>query len=130
MARNRKHQSTAVRFAPALKVLLCCSFLVAAGVGYVWQKDQLVDLGRRKANLEGRLRLLREQAQQIERKLMALQSPASLESKVREFKLGLSRVESDKIIRLAEPSSDSVAAGVEASMSRSWETRRGGLVER
>jgi hypothetical protein len=104
MARNRKHQSAAVRFAPAIKVLLLCSFLVAAGVGYVWQKNQLVDLGRHRAVLEGRLRLLREQSQQVEHKVMGLQSPAFLESKVKEFKLGLGRVEPDKVIKLLEPS--------------------------
>lgn len=134
MARNRKHQSAAVRFAPAVKVLLLCSFLVASGVGYVWQKDQLVELGRRRAILEKRLRLLREQSQQVEGKLMWLQSPGALEARVNEMKLGLSRVESDKIITLVEPSLAAMAtmivqAPVPAAQSKR-SLNRGGLVER
>ena len=134
MARNRKHQSAAVHLAPAVKVLFLCSFVVAAGVGYVCQKDQLVNLGQRKATLERRLRLLREQSQQIEGKLIWLQSPGALEAKVREFKLGLSRVDSDKIIPLVEPSSSAMTRMIVEAPARTVQRDRGlkhgGLAER
>ena len=59
MARNRKNQSAAVRFGPALKALLICLFIGGSGVGYVWQQNQLLELGRQKAEKEKRLNLLR-----------------------------------------------------------------------
>ncbi len=46
MSRNRKTESAAARLGPALKALLLCGFFVAAGVGYVWYKDQINVLGR------------------------------------------------------------------------------------
>ena len=46
MARNRKYQSAAIRFGPALKALLLCLLIGRAGVGYVWQKSQIYELGR------------------------------------------------------------------------------------
>ena len=45
MARNRKYQSAAIRFGPALKALLLCLLIGGSGVGYVWQKDQIIRLG-------------------------------------------------------------------------------------
>jgi len=104
MARNRKHQSAAVRFAPAIKVLVACSFLVGAGVGYVWQKEQLVDLGRRKAALERRLSSLQDQTGKLEEKLLQLQTPKALEIKANDLKLGLRPAQANQIIQLAETS--------------------------
>ena len=45
MARNRKYQSAANRFGPALKAFLLCLLIGGPGVGYVWQKDQISQLG-------------------------------------------------------------------------------------
>jgi hypothetical protein len=41
MAKNRKYQSAAVRFGPALKAFLLCAVIGGSGVGYVWQKSQI-----------------------------------------------------------------------------------------
>ena len=46
MARNRKYQSAAIRFGPTLKALLLCLLIGGSGVGYVWQKDQIYQLGQ------------------------------------------------------------------------------------
>jgi len=45
MARNRKSQSAAIRFGPALKAFLLCLLIGGSGIGYVWQKDQIGRLG-------------------------------------------------------------------------------------
>src|SRR2546425_9148036 len=90
MARNRKNQSAAVRFGPALKALLICLFIGGSGVGYVWQQNQLLELGRQKAEKEKRLNLLRVQNNQLGRHLAELQSPKSLETLLKELNLGLS----------------------------------------
>ena len=52
MSRNRKHQNAAVRFGPALRVLALCAFVASAGVGYVWQKEQINTLAERKKQIE------------------------------------------------------------------------------
>lgn len=103
MARNRKHQSAAVRFGPAIKVLLLCSFIVGAGVGYVWQKQQLLDLGRRKAALERRLSGLQSQTEQLQGRLMWLRSPQVLETNAGKLNLGLRIAQANQIVYLTEP---------------------------
>ena len=45
MAKNRKHQSAAIRFGPALKAFLLCVLIGGSAVGYVWQKSQIEQLG-------------------------------------------------------------------------------------
>jgi hypothetical protein len=45
MAKNRKNQSAAIRFGPALKALGLCLLIGGAAVGYVWQKNQIDQLG-------------------------------------------------------------------------------------
>ena len=56
MARNRKYQSAAIRFGPALKAFLLCLLIGGSAVGYVWQKNQIYQLGQqiklREANLK------------------------------------------------------------------------------
>ena len=100
MARNRKHQSAAVRLGPAFKVLLICSLITAFGVGYVWQKDQLNDLSRRKVDLEKRLERLRVRNTQVYGQLTQLQSPQALEARVKELGLGLIEPAPNQIVRL------------------------------
>ncbi len=117
MARNRKNQSAAVRFGPALKALLICLFIGGFGVGYVWQQNQLLELGRQKAGKEKRLSTLRVQNNQLARNLSELQAPKSLENRVKELNLGLSLAQPTQVVRLVdradaspEPSSKSAPA--------------------
>ena len=46
MGRNRKNQSGAVRFVPALKAILLCMLIGGSALGYVLQKNKLYELGR------------------------------------------------------------------------------------
>src|SRR5437899_7041452 len=102
MGRNRKHQPAAVRFGPALKASLICLLIGGSGVGYVWQQNQLLELGRQKAEKEKRLNTLRVQNSQLARHLAELQSPSSLEARVRELKLGLMMAQPTQVVRLAD----------------------------
>lgn len=102
MARNRKNQPAAVRFGPALKASLLCLFIGGSGVGYVWQQNQLLELGRQKAEKEKRLNLLRVQNSQLGRHLAELQSPKSLETRLKELNLGLSMAQPTQIVRLVD----------------------------
>jgi len=102
MARNRKHQSAAIRFGPAIRTLLICLLIGGSGVGYVWQQNQLLELGKLKGEKEKRLNTLRMQNSQLARQLTELQSLKSLESRVRELKLGLTLAQPAQIVRLSD----------------------------
>ena len=102
MAHNRKNQSAAVRFGPALKALVICLLIGGSGVGYVWQQNQLLVLGRQKVEKENRLNTLRAQNSQLARHLAELRSPRSLETRVKELNLGLTMAQPTQIVRLVD----------------------------
>ena len=102
MGRNRKNQPAAVRFGPALKASLICLLIGGSGVGYVWQQNQLLELGHQKVEKEKRLATLRAQNSQLERHLAELRSPKSLEARVRELNLGLALAQPTQIVRLMD----------------------------
>ena len=103
MARNRKGQSGAIRFGPALRAILLCALIVACGVGYIWQEKQIEELGATKKKREVRLDDLREQNNRLRKQLATLQSPLFLDQRVKELKLGLTRPDTAQVWSLPEP---------------------------
>ncbi|MBE0545767.1 MAG: hypothetical protein IH623_30930 [Verrucomicrobia bacterium] len=103
MARNRKHQSAAVRFGPALKAFMLCAFIGGSGVGYVWQKSQIAELGHQMKQREIRLAGLQEQNQKLNTQFATLRSPMKLRERLPELKLGLVPVQPSQVWRLPEP---------------------------
>lgn len=113
MARNRKHQVAAVRFAPAVKAFLLCALIGGAGVGYVWQKEQINDLGKQILAREKRLIELREQGEKLRRQLATLRSPQFIELRIRELNLGLVQPGPGQVWRMVEPQPDGPAPSAE-----------------
>lgn len=105
MARNRRHQSAAIRFGPALKAVALCLLIGGSAVGYVWQKDQIRQLGESFVAGERSLDELRRQNDKLRQQLFTLQSPAYLERLAQQHHLGLVRPAPDQVIRLPEPGS-------------------------
>ena len=103
MAKNRKYQSAAVRFGPALKAFLLCALIGGSGVGYVWQKSQIDELGRQIKAREIRLAELETQNKKARDQLAVLRSPIMLKRRVEELKLGLVEPQHAQIWRLPEP---------------------------
>lgn len=103
MARNRRHQSAAIRFGPALKACALCLAIGGSAVGYVWQKDQILQLGERIAKGEQSLKELRRRNEKLRSDLDALRSPPNLERLARQYNLGLVQPAPDEVIRLPEP---------------------------
>jgi len=103
MARNRKNQSAAIRFGPALKAFLLCLFIGGAGLGYVWQKNQIFELGQRIKKQEVQLEMLKRSNKERDGKLDFLRSPAELERRIKQLNLGLMRPQPDLVLRLVEP---------------------------
>ncbi len=102
MSRNRRSQSAAVRFGPALKALLLCLLIGGAGVGYVWQKSQIYDLGREIRRAESRLEELHRQNKRLNDYLAELRSPRALDERVKRLNLGLVPVQPWQTIHLVE----------------------------
>jgi len=103
MAKNRKYQSAAVRFGPALKAFLLCALIGGSGVGYVWQKSQIDELGRQIKAREIRLAELQTQNKKARDQLGVLRSPIMLKKRVEELKLGLVEPQHAQVWRLSEP---------------------------
>jgi uncharacterized protein involved in exopolysaccharide biosynthesis len=103
MAKNRKNQSAAIRFGPALKALFLCLLIAGSAVGYVWQKSQIYQLGQQIRQREVRLARLQNDDRQLGDQLSILRSPTMLDRRARELNLGLAPAQPMQVLRLAEP---------------------------
>ena len=102
MAKNRKSQSAAIRFGPALKALFLCLLIAGSAVGYVWQKSQIYQLGLQIKTCESRLNQLRGDNQKLDDQLAMLRSPVMLDQRVRALNLGLAPAQPTQVLRLQE----------------------------
>jgi cell division protein FtsB len=103
MSRNRKYRTAANRFGPALKAFLLCLIMGGSGVGYVWQKDQISQLGRQIKKREVRLAELKDQREKLKNQLEIMRSPRYLETRIKELNLSLVQPVPAQIWRLTEP---------------------------
>ena len=113
MARNRKNQVAAIRFGPALKAFVLCLLLGGSGVGYVWQKNQIYELGQQMKKRETNLRTLQDQNEKLWKQLATMRSPKFLEARAKELNLGLVQPQPGQILRLPEPLPDLPGVGQE-----------------
>jgi uncharacterized protein HemX len=122
MARNRKYQSAAIRFGPAVKAFLLCVLIGGSGVGYVWQKGQIVELGQQIRRRELRLTEQQEQNEKLKKQLAMLHSPQFLETRIKELNLGLAVPQPSQVWRLNEPGSPSAGPGHERQYAQQTQT--------
>jgi hypothetical protein len=106
MARNRKYQSAAIRFGPALKAFLLCLLIGGSGVGYVWQKDQISHLGRQITRRERQLAVVKDQNVRLSKQLGVMRSPDYLQKRIQELGFGLIPPQPAQVWRLSEPARD------------------------
>lgn len=85
---------------------MLCLLIGGSGVGYVWQKNQIYELGRQIARREARLKEQREQNEKFAKQLEIMRSPRSLESRIKELNLGLSLPQPAQVLRLPEPAAE------------------------
>src|SRR5260370_4467569 len=109
MARNRKYQSAAIRFGPGLKGFGLCLLIGGSGVGYVWQKNQICELGQQIKKREQRLAGLEDQNEKLRKQLAIMHSPQYLEARNRDLNLGLAAPQPAQVWRVA-PAPPGVAA--------------------
>ena len=103
MAGNRKKQSAAIRFGPALKALFVCMLIAGSALGYVWQKNEIYRLSQRIRQDELRLKQMTDGNEKLRVKLADLRSPLMLDQRVRELNLGLAPAQPMQVWRLPEP---------------------------
>src|SRR5213593_3431806 len=103
MARNRKNQSGAVRFVPAVKAILLCALIGGSALGYVLQKNKLYELGRQINRREVILERLKWENNLRTAQLANLQMPQRLIERVKEQKLGLAPSQPAQCVYLIEP---------------------------
>jgi cell division protein FtsL len=101
MAKNRKNQTAAIRFGPALKALFLCLLIAGSAVGYVWQKSQIYQLGKQIHQMELRLTQLARNNKKLDDQLADLRSPVMLDQ--RAHSLGLAPAQPMQVVRLPEP---------------------------
>jgi hypothetical protein len=110
MARTPKNQNQGLPLGATLKAGLICSVIVVCCVGYVWEKQQINVLAEQYGKRETRLRELRNQNDKLKRQLAALLSPAQLDLRVKELKLGLGPPQPTQIWWLPEPADRQAAS--------------------
>src|SRR5690348_6236499 len=102
MAGNRKSQSASIRFAPALKALFLCLLIAGSAIGYVWQKSQILQLGKEISRNESQLRQLHADNERMANQLSILRSPVMLDARVRQLNLGLVPAQPSQVVRLQD----------------------------
>ena len=101
MGRNRKNGSAAW-LVPGVKAALICLLLGGSAIGYVYQKNQLIELGRQIQKSEQQLKLVSDNNARLQRALLTLQSTYYLESRVKELKLALAQPAQSQILTIVE----------------------------
>ncbi len=99
---NRKKQSVAARFGSAIKAFLLCLVICGSCLGYVWQKQQIITLGRQIKLNETRLEELRRDNKQRGDSLAQLRSPQALDVRVRQLNLNLVLPRPEQVVLLME----------------------------
>src|SRR6185369_1721273 len=107
MARNRKYEPAAIRFGPALKAFFLCLIIGGSAVGYVWQKNQILQLGEQLRRSETRLDQAKVLNKRLETQLQGLRDPSYLKKKIKDYNLGLVEPPRSQIWLLPEPSRNS-----------------------
>lgn len=102
MASNRRNQSGAVRFVPALKAVLLCSLIGGSCVGYVVQKNRIYELGQQIGARQQKLEKIKKENQLLADRLASMQLPQRLAERVRDLKLGLTPPQPNQMVWITE----------------------------
>jgi hypothetical protein len=102
MAKNRKNQAAAIRFAPALKASFLCLLIGGSAVGYVWQKNEIYRLGQQRIQREARLKQLQSDNKRLVDQIAVLHSPVMLDRRAKELNLGLAPATPLQVVRLTD----------------------------
>lgn len=101
MGRNRKNGSS-TWLVPGVKAAAICLLLGGSAIGYVYQKNQLIELGRHIQKDEQQLKGLNDNNARLARQLATLQSTKVLADRNKEMNLGLVQPAQSQILTIIE----------------------------
>jgi septal ring factor EnvC (AmiA/AmiB activator) len=105
MQRNRKRGQ--LRMGAVAKAVVVCALLAVAGLGYVWEKNQIYRLGDDIRERESRLTQLSKRTTTLQTHLAFLETPSQLEARVSQYKLNLVPAgTSTEVVLLYEPGAE------------------------
>ena len=96
----RRNVNYSIKVASILKVVLCTVLLAAAGLSYVYLKNQEQQCGQIQRRLETELAQLRGHNEVVNSQIASLSSRAFLEKRLAKESLGLVPIVNDQIVRL------------------------------
>src|SRR5271168_2202913 len=103
MAKQRKNQAAAIHFGPVIKVVLLCFLFCGSAVGYVWEKNEIIRLGRQISDREKKLAQLQDDNDRLGSQVAILHSPVMIDERARQLNLGLMPAQPGQVVRLYEP---------------------------
>lgn len=121
MPKNRKRSAPAIRLGPVVKAIVGCICIGLAGVGYVWQKNQIYALGKQMKKKEQHLEQLRLDNLERQHRLSYLRSTVYLEERIRSLGLGLKMPHPEQVITLEDSSRQAEA---DPSQRKYWASAR------
>jgi len=111
MAKQRKNQSAAIHFGPVIKVVLLCFLFCGSAVGYVWQKNEIVRLGRQISDREKKLAQLKEDNELLSNQYALMGSQRMIQQLAQKLKLGMGPEQPGQMVWLTEaPAGPGMAA--------------------
>lgn len=121
MGRNRRIGS-ATWLVPGVKAAAICVLLGGSAIGYVYQKNQLIELGKQIQKGEQTLKSINDNNARLQRQLATLQSAYYLEQRNKQLNLGLVQPAQSQILTIVEVPATAAPKGqptsVEQPMSR------------
>ena len=97
---TRRNITYSISVASILKMVLCTSLLAAAGLLYVYFKNQEQQYGNIQRRLEAELARLHASNEVVNAQIASLSSRAYLEKKLAKEPLGLVSIANDQLVRL------------------------------
>jgi len=117
MGRNRKNGSAAW-LVPGVKAALICLLLGGSAIGYVYQKNQLIALGKQIQKSEQTLKALNDYNARLQRQLATLQSAYYLEQRNKQLNLGLVQPAQSQILTIVEVPATAAPNGQPTSVEK------------
>lgn len=116
MPKNRKRSEPGVKLGPVFKAFVACLCIGLAGVGYVWQKNQLLALGEQMKKKENRSAELELENFGRRDRLHTLRSVDYLEERIKYLRLGLAAPHPGQVVTLQAPSLPGQGEDVDVQM--------------
>jgi hypothetical protein len=102
-----------------------CLVIGGSGVGYVWQKNQIYELGKQIKQREQKFTGLEQLGEKLKKQLATMRTVQSIEDSIKKLNLGLGQPQVSQVWHLLEPSRD--GTGTPTNETQYAATDRGNL---